>query len=66
VEKVWRQLKREPIASARCAVQQLMRDMSLRGAVRRRKFKTTIAEDSAARTLDLVKRERTPQRWRLD
>jgi len=36
-----------------------MRGMGLRGAVRGRKFKTTIAEDSASRPLDLVKREFT-------
>jgi putative transposase len=61
-EKVWRQLKREQIASARCTVERLMRAMGLRGAVRGRKFKTTIAEDSAARPLDLVKREFTADR----
>jgi putative transposase len=58
-EKVWRQLKREQIASARCTVERLMRGMGLRGAVRGRKFKTTIADDAAVRPLDLVKREFT-------
>ena len=58
-EKVWRQLKRERIASARCTVERLMRGMGLRGAVRGRKFTTTIADDAASRPLDLVKREFT-------
>jgi putative transposase len=58
-EKVWRQLKRERIASARCTVERLMRGMGLRGAIRGRKFKTTIADDAASRPLDLVKREFT-------
>jgi len=56
-EKVWRQLKRERIASARCTVERLMRGMGLRGAVRGRKFTTTIADDAASRPLDLVKRD---------
>jgi len=58
-EKVWRQLQRERIASARCTVERLMRAMGLRGAVRGHKFKTTIADDAAARPLDLVKRKFT-------
>jgi len=32
--KVWRQLKREGIAVARCGVERLMREMGLRGAIR--------------------------------
>jgi transposase InsO family protein len=56
-EKVWRQLQREQISAARCTVERLMHAMGLRGAVRGRTFKTTIAEDAAARPLDLVKRE---------
>lgn len=55
--KIWRQFKREKIAAARCTIERLMREMGLRGAVRGRKFKTTVADESAARPLDLVKRE---------
>src|SRR5215471_225721 len=44
VRKVWRQLNREDIAAARCTVERLMRDLGLHGAVRGRKFKTTIAD----------------------
>jgi putative transposase len=41
--KVWRQLGREGIAVARRAVERLMRRMGLRGAVRGRETRTTIA-----------------------
>lgn len=56
VRKVWRQLNREDIAAARCTVERLMRDLGLRGAVRGRKFKTTIPDDELARPVDHVKR----------
>jgi len=55
--KVWRQLNREGIRVARCTVERLMRDLGLSGAVRGRKFKTTIADDTTARPADLVCRE---------
>ena len=35
-EKVWRQLQREGVATARCTVERLMRDMGLRGVIRGR------------------------------
>jgi transposase InsO family protein len=54
--KVWRQLGRERIAVARCTVERLMRQMGLAGAVRGRKFKTTVPDTSASRPADLVKR----------
>ena len=57
--KVWRQLNREGIEVARCTVERLMRAMGLQGAVRGRKFKTTMAENSATRPTDLVKRNFT-------
>jgi transposase InsO family protein len=57
--KVWRQLNREGIRVARCTVERLMRDLGLSGAVRGRKFRTTIADDTAARPSDLVCREFT-------
>ena len=57
VRKVWRQLKREGIKVARCTVGRLMRAMGLQGAVRGRTFKTTVADDTAIRPLDLVNRE---------
>ena len=59
VRKVWKQLRREGFASARCTIARLMRQMGLAGAVRGRKFKTTIPDDAAARPTDLVKRDFT-------
>jgi transposase InsO family protein len=57
-EKVWRQLKREGVKVARCTVERLMRRMGLRGAVRGGAYKvTTVADESALRPQDLVKRE---------
>jgi transposase InsO family protein len=68
--KVWRQLNREEIGVARCTVERLMQDMGLQGAIRGKKFKTTIPDESAARPLDLVKREfkasRPNQLWVSD
>ena len=60
--KVWRQLKREGVPVARCTVERLMRQMGLEGAVRVRKFKTTIPEESAHRPADLVSRDFTATR----
>lgn len=54
--KVHRQLVREGIAVARCTVERLMKAMGLEGAVRGRKFKTTVPDTSADRPADLVKR----------
>ena len=71
VKKVWRQLRREGVAVARCTVGRLMRDMGLRGAVRGRAFKvTTVSDESMARPADLVKRDfvatRPNQLWVAD
>jgi hypothetical protein len=55
--KVWRQLDREQIVVARCTVERLMRSLGLRGVVRGRKCRTTIADDSAERPLDHVNRQ---------
>jgi putative transposase len=69
-DKVWRQLGREGVAVARCTVERLMRALGLRGAVRGRTFKTTIAAESADWPLDLVRREfyasRPNQLWVAD
>jgi hypothetical protein len=56
VRKVWRQLLREGIAVARCTVARLMRQMGLVGAIRGRRFKTTVPDTAAARPADLVNR----------
>ena len=70
VRKVWRQLRREGFTVARCTVARLMREMGLSGAVRGRRFKTTIPDDNADRPLDLVQRDfsaaRPNQLWVSD
>jgi transposase InsO family protein len=62
VRKVWRQMKREGIDVARCTVERLMRQIGLQGAVRGRKFRTTVPDDSVARPADLVMRDFTARR----
>jgi transposase InsO family protein len=57
VRKVWRQLRREGHAVARCTIARLMHRAGLRGAVRGRRFKTTTCPDtSSPRPPDLVTR----------
>ena len=70
-EKIWRQLKREKVEVARCAVERLMRSIGLRGAVRDRAFKvTTTFDKTAMRPPDLVERhfraEAPNQLWVAD
>jgi len=61
--KVWKQLKREGFEVARCTVERLMAEMGLQGVVRGRAFKrTTIADESAERPADLVRRDFTADR----
>src|SRR5690242_21016958 len=55
--KVWRQLGREGIAVARCTVERLMRQMGLRGAVRGKETRTTIADKAAPCPADKVNRQ---------
>jgi transposase InsO family protein len=55
--KVWRQLHRENVVAARCTVERLMKSLGLRGVVRGRRCRTTIADESADRPLDRVNRE---------
>jgi transposase InsO family protein len=62
IRKVWHQLKREGIEVARCTVERLMREMGLQGAIRGRKFKTTIVDLTETRPADLVDRNFTATR----
>ena len=55
--KVWAQLNREGTAVARCTTERLMRELGLRGAVRGKPVRTTIADDAADRPRDLVDRK---------
>jgi transposase InsO family protein len=70
VRKMWKQLNREGIGVARCAVRRLMRGMGLEGAVRGRRYRTTIGDEAAARPADLVERDfaatRPNQLWVSD
>jgi transposase InsO family protein len=54
--KVWRQLGREGIVVARCTVERLMRRVGLRGAVRGKETRTTIADKAAPCPADKVNR----------
>ncbi|ANY82277.1 transposase (plasmid) [Microvirga ossetica] len=57
VRKVWRQLQREGIAVARCAVARLMRQMGLKGVVRGRSIRTTVSDATAPCPRDRVNRQ---------
>jgi putative transposase len=61
-DKVWRQLRREGTAVARCTVERLMRHRGLRGAIRGKVVRTTISDAKAPCPLDLVNRQFTAQR----
>ena len=56
VRKLWRQLRREGFAVARCTVARLMREMGLKGAIRGKPVRTTVSDKSAACPLDRVNR----------
>ncbi|WP_196922394.1 IS3 family transposase [Micromonospora vinacea] len=55
--KVWRQLRRDGVEVARCTVERLMRDAGLRGVVRGKKIRTTVADPGHERAGDLVARD---------
>src|SRR5918998_3161237 len=55
--KIWRQLGREGVAVARCTVERLMRQMGLRGAVRGKETRTTVADKASPRPADKVNRQ---------
>jgi transposase InsO family protein len=70
VRKVWRQLAREGIVTARCTVARLMRAMGLQGVVRGKKLRTTVPDPASACPLDRVNRqfkaERPNRLWVAD
>jgi putative transposase len=55
--KVWLQLRREGFSVARCTVRRLMRELGLKGAVRGRTAKTTVAAAAEACPADRVNRQ---------
>ena len=69
-DKVWRQLHREDIKVARCTVERLMRRRGLRGAMRGKVVRTTVADAARPCPLDRVNRqfkaERPNQLWVSD
>ncbi|WP_418134144.1 IS3 family transposase [Acidihalobacter ferrooxydans] len=60
--KVWKQLRREGIAVARCTVERLMRRQGLRGVIRGKAVRTTISNPAAPCPLDRVNRQFTAER----
>jgi transposase InsO family protein len=69
-DKVWRQLRREGTTVARCTVARLMRRQGLRGVVRGKVVRTTVADPAVPCPLDRVNRqfkaERPNQLWVSD
>ena len=69
-DKVWRQLGREGIPTARCTIERLMRRQGWRGVVRGKVVRTTVSDGSAPCPMDRVNRqfhaERPNQLWVSD
>ncbi|WP_312164954.1 IS3 family transposase [Massilia timonae] len=61
-DKVWRQLRREGTEVARCTVERLMRKAGLRGVMRGKVIRTTVADAKAPCPLDRVNRQFKAQR----
>ena len=51
-DKVWRVLRREGAEMARCTVERLMRKAGLRGVIRGKDVRTTVADAKALRSFD--------------
>ncbi len=56
-DKVWKQLRREGQAVARCTVERLMRRLGLRGVRRGKVVRTTVSDAKTPCPLDKVKRQ---------
>ncbi|WXG51028.1 IS3 family transposase [Acidovorax temperans] len=56
-DKIWRQLRREGTAVARCTVERLMRKLGLRGVMRGKVVRTTTSDSKAPCPLDRVNRQ---------
>ncbi|HEY0120899.1 MAG TPA: IS3 family transposase [Rhizobium sp.] len=57
VRKVWRQLRREGVAVARCTTARLMKQMGLAGVIRGKPVKTTVSNPAAPCPRDKVNRQ---------
>jgi putative transposase len=69
--KVWRQLRREGTAVARCTVERLMKELGIAGAAAgRKKPRTTVPDTGTERPSDLLERDFTApapnRRWVAD
>ena len=69
--KVWRQLRREGTAVARCTVERLMRELCVAVvSAQRKKLRTTVPDGTGSRPADLLKRDFTApepnRRWVAD
>ena len=69
-DKVWRQLRRERVAIARCTVERLMRALGIRGVRRGKVVRTTLGDKALPCPLDKVNRQfradRPNQLWVSD
>ena len=73
IRKVWRHMKREEFDIARCTVERLMKAMGLKGVIQGKGIRTTMPDDQAYRSLDLILGEASlggnrilhRERWRL-
>ncbi|WP_188710287.1 IS3 family transposase, partial [Polaromonas eurypsychrophila] len=69
-DKVYKQMRRERIAVARCTVERLMKRLGLQGVRRGKVVRTTIGDATAVRPLDRVNRQfkadRPNQLWVSD
>jgi putative transposase len=69
-DKVWLELNRQGITTARCTVERLMRDLGLQGARRGRTVRTTVPGKDGQRAPDLLGRDFTApapdRRWVAD
>ncbi len=61
-DKVWKQLNREGIGVARCTVERLRKRQGLRGVIRGKVVRTTVADTTAPCPLDRVNRQFTASR----
>jgi len=69
--KVWLELRRQGIITARCTVERLMRELGIAGAAaRRKKPRTTVPDAAGQRPADLLRRDFTApapnRRWVAD
>lgn len=69
-DKIWLELNRQGIATARCTVERLMRDLGIQGARRGRTVRTTVPGKDGQRAPDLLGRDFTApapnRRWVAD